>query len=81
MSIIFCGLRISQIYTNLPSKKTAMTIGIYTYGTRGDGVGNQEKFLRVLTDILEQAGDRVLFCTGWSVFDGLPSHKQCIRHG
>jgi sterol 3beta-glucosyltransferase len=45
-------------------------------GFGSNGVGNQEKFLRVLTDLLEQTNERVLFCTGWSVFDSLPSHKR-----
>jgi len=45
-------------------------------GFGSNGVGNQDKFLRVLTDLLEQTNERVLFCTGWSVFDSLPSHKH-----
>ncbi len=45
-------------------------------GFGSNGVGNQEKFLRVLTDLMEQTNERVLFCTGWSVFDGLPGHKR-----
>lgn len=45
-------------------------------GFGSNGVGNQEKFLRALTVLLEQTDERVLFCTGWSVFDALPSHER-----
>ena len=45
-------------------------------GFGSNGVGNKEKFLSILYDLLEKTGERVLFCTGWSVFDTLPSHGR-----
>ena len=45
-------------------------------GFGSNGVGNQEKFLSILNDLLEKTRERVLFCTGWSVFDALPSHER-----
>lgn len=45
-------------------------------GFGSNGVGNTEKFSKILTDILEKTNERVLFCTGWSQFDNLPTHKN-----
>jgi sterol 3beta-glucosyltransferase len=45
-------------------------------GFGSNGIGNQEKFSRVLTDLLEQTNERILFCTGWSVFNDLPVHTR-----
>ena len=45
-------------------------------GFGSNGIGNQEKFAKILTDLVEQTNERVLFCTGWSIFSDLPSHKN-----
>jgi sterol 3beta-glucosyltransferase len=45
-------------------------------GFGSNGIGNQEKFTRALTDLLEQTNERILFCTGWSVFNDLPVHTR-----
>ena len=45
-------------------------------GFGSNGVGNTEKFIDVLTEILEQTNERILFCTGWSQFDNLPKHHN-----
>ncbi|HEY4109557.1 glycosyltransferase [Puia sp.] len=44
-------------------------------GFGSNGIGNQEKFIEILTDLV-LGGERILFCTGWSVFRDLPSHKN-----
>ena len=45
-------------------------------GFGSNGIGNQEKFLSILNDLLSTTRERVLFCTGWSVFNALPSHER-----
>ncbi len=45
-------------------------------GFGSNGVGNTEKFAAILTDVLAKTNERILFCTGWSVFDNLPVHKN-----
>lgn len=45
-------------------------------GFGSNGVGNTEKFSKILTQILEKTNERILFCTGWSLFDHLPEHKN-----
>jgi UDP:flavonoid glycosyltransferase YjiC (YdhE family) len=45
-------------------------------GFGSNGVGNQEKMMAVLSELLEKTGERVLFCTGWSVFEALPAHQN-----
>ena len=45
-------------------------------GFGSNGVGNTEKFAAVLNDVLTKTNERILFCTGWSVFDNLPVHKN-----
>jgi sterol 3beta-glucosyltransferase len=45
-------------------------------GFGSNGVGNQEKFTTILTDLVTKTNERVLFCTGWSVFNDLPSHRR-----
>lgn len=45
-------------------------------GFGSNGVGNTEKFIKILTEILEQTNERILFCTGWSQFDNLPKHNN-----
>jgi len=45
-------------------------------GFGSNGVGNTEKFAAILNDVLTKTNERILFCTGWSVFDNLPVHKN-----
>ncbi len=45
-------------------------------GFGSNGVGNTAKFSKILTQVLEQTNERILFCTGWSQFDNLPTHKN-----
>lgn len=45
-------------------------------GFGSNGVGNTAKVVSVINDILTQTNERILFCTGWSVFDDLPSHPN-----
>ena len=45
-------------------------------GFGSNGVGNTAKFSKILTQVLEQTNERILFCTGWSQFDNLPKHKN-----
>jgi UDP:flavonoid glycosyltransferase YjiC (YdhE family) len=45
-------------------------------GFGSNGVGNTEKFKTIISEILNNTGERILFCTGWSLFDNLPKHKN-----
>lgn len=45
-------------------------------GFGSNGIGNTEKFSKILTEILEKTTERILFCTGWSQFDNLPKHDN-----
>ncbi|NHM07503.1 glycosyltransferase family 1 protein [Flavobacterium sp. CYK-4] len=45
-------------------------------GFGSNGVGNTEKFSKLLTQVLEKTNERILFCTGWSQFDDLPKHDN-----
>ncbi|MES2376264.1 MAG: glycosyltransferase [Bacteroidota bacterium] len=45
-------------------------------GFGSNGVGNTEKFISAINAILTQTNQRVLFCTGWAVFNDLPKHKN-----
>ncbi|MBP7173566.1 MAG: glycosyltransferase family 1 protein [Cloacibacterium sp.] len=45
-------------------------------GFGSNGVGNSEKFSSILKEILEKTNERILFCTGWSVFKNLPNHEN-----
>jgi sterol 3beta-glucosyltransferase len=45
-------------------------------GFGSNGVGSVEKFINILSDILAQTAERILFCTGWSLLDNLPVHKN-----
>ncbi|OVE59908.1 glycosyltransferase [Chryseobacterium mucoviscidosis] len=45
-------------------------------GFGSNGVGNTAKFSKILTQVLEQTNERILFCTGWSQFDNLPTNKN-----
>ena len=45
-------------------------------GFGSNGVGNTGKFAATLNDVLTKTDERILFCTGWAVFDNLPVHKN-----
>ncbi|MBB3056786.1 glycosyltransferase [Mucilaginibacter gotjawali] len=45
-------------------------------GFGSNGVGNTAKFVSILNDILAKTNERVLFCTGWGLFDNLPVHEN-----
>ena len=45
-------------------------------GFGSNGVGNHEKFSAILSHLLTQTQERVLFCTGWSQFKNLPDHPN-----
>ncbi|HEX3386913.1 MAG TPA: glycosyltransferase, partial [Mucilaginibacter sp.] len=45
-------------------------------GFGSNGVGNAWKFVSILKDILEKTNDRILFCTGWGLFEDLPVHEN-----
>ena len=45
-------------------------------GFGSNGIGNTEKFSKIITTILNKTNERILFCTGWSLFDNLPTHKN-----
>lgn len=45
-------------------------------GFGSNGIGNSEKFTAILADMLNKTNERILFCTGWSIFDNLPKHKN-----
>lgn len=45
-------------------------------GFGSNGIGNTTKFTKIITELLEKTTNRILFCTGWSVFDNLPSHNH-----
>jgi sterol 3beta-glucosyltransferase len=45
-------------------------------GFGSNGVGNTEKLMTVINDVLTQTNERILFCTGWSLFANLPVHKN-----
>jgi len=45
-------------------------------GFGSNGIGNTDKFSKMIAEVLEKTNERVLFCTGWSQFDNLPNHKN-----
>jgi sterol 3beta-glucosyltransferase len=45
-------------------------------GFGSNGVGNTEKFASIISAVLEKTNERILFCTGWSLFNKLPTHKN-----
>lgn len=45
-------------------------------GFGSNGVGNTEKFISIIKEVLEKTNERILFCTGWSLFDNLPAHNN-----
>jgi len=55
-------------------------------GFGSNGVGNTEKFTGILNAILNETNERILFCTGWALFNDLPEHKNLfvtkyVNHG
>lgn len=55
-------------------------------GFGSNGVGNTEKFISILNTMLNKTNERILFCTGWSLFENLPAHKNLfvtkyVNHG
>ena len=45
-------------------------------GFGSNGIGNTGKFSKMLLEVLAKTNERILFCTGWSVFDNLPTHEN-----
>lgn len=45
-------------------------------GFGSNGVGNTEKVIAVINDILTKTNERILFCTGWSQFGNMPQHPN-----
>lgn len=45
-------------------------------GFGSNGVGNIEKFTSIIGEILDKTDERILFCTGWSIFNNLPQDKN-----
>lgn len=45
-------------------------------GFGSNGVGSIKKITAIINDILTKTNQRILFCTGWSVFENLPTHKN-----
>ncbi|MFN8310881.1 MAG: glycosyltransferase [Chitinophagales bacterium] len=45
-------------------------------GFGSNGVGDTEKFSKILKEIMEKTTERILFCTGWSQFNNLPKHDN-----
>ncbi len=45
-------------------------------GFGSNGIGNTEKFSKILKEVLEKTNERILFCMGWSQFDNLPNHNN-----
>lgn len=45
-------------------------------GFGSNGIGNTEKFITMLNEILTKTNERILFCTGWGLFENLPVHES-----
>jgi sterol 3beta-glucosyltransferase len=45
-------------------------------GFGSNGVGNSEKFIAILNEILNTTNERILFCAGWALYHNLPEHKN-----
>lgn len=45
-------------------------------GFGSNGVGNTEKLMAIVNDVLTKTNERILFCTGWSQFANLPVHQN-----
>jgi sterol 3beta-glucosyltransferase len=66
---------LDKISTVLNDWLTAGEKPVYM-GFGSNGVGNTEKFIAILNDILTKTNERILFCTGWALFENLPVHKN-----
>jgi UDP:flavonoid glycosyltransferase YjiC (YdhE family) len=45
-------------------------------GFGSNGIGNSEKFVSILKEILDATRERILFCTGWAGYQDLPVHEN-----
>ncbi|MFD0749662.1 glycosyltransferase [Mucilaginibacter calamicampi] len=45
-------------------------------GFGSNGVGNTDKFINAISEVLNKTNERILFCTGWAKFDNLPVHDN-----
>lgn len=45
-------------------------------GFGSNGIGNPDRIINIIQGILEQTDERIIFCSGWSVMEGLPKHKN-----
>lgn len=45
-------------------------------GFGSNGIGNTQKIISVISDVLTSTHERILFCTGWSAFENLPKHPN-----
>jgi len=45
-------------------------------GFGSNGIGNKAKFIHLLTALLQRTNERILFCSGWSSLEDLPSHSN-----
>jgi sterol 3beta-glucosyltransferase len=45
-------------------------------GFGSNGIGQTEKFSKIIEDLLSKSNERILFCTGWSQFNHFPKHER-----
>lgn len=45
-------------------------------GFGSNSVGNSDKITSLILEVLNKTNERILFCTGWSIFNHLPEHKN-----
>jgi sterol 3beta-glucosyltransferase len=45
-------------------------------GFGSNGIGNPQKIIDIIKEILSQTNERILFCTGWANFDEIPSNPK-----
>ena len=45
-------------------------------GFGSNGVGNTEKFIEIIKAVLVNTNERILFCTGWALFNSMPAHPN-----
>lgn len=45
-------------------------------GFGSNGVSDKAKLIQILGEVLQHTNERILFCTGWSVFENLPKHEN-----
>ena len=64
-----------EISSALTNWLTAGEKPIYI-GFGSNGIGNPEKFVAMLNDILTKTNERILFCTGWGMFENLRVHEN-----